>query len=876
MRTAARALGKLLVTPHRPIPPSQPSCSRWLTCSCCRSATYFSPNNAHASTRTTILTLPPPTPEIEEETGEPSNPISKAHFLPLPPRLPYSPTSHPFRRHLEILSLSTLSDSPDESWRIYLSLHPSLRRYIPDSQFRSLLSHQLSNDQPRARWIRSKELIEFGQKCGLEIETLGIRIVLDAWKAGLAYMGDTEMEGEPRKMLDHLWASLFILKKGNMSNINIKTRRIWLEYHLSNVEGWRKGRKPNNFDWSSYSHMRPLEVVLESARCGIGKGTEDLLGRLLVLSTSKADAAGLKEAAEAGIYCWSRRIDIPDQAVEDLMANLARIRKRELQGLERGDLLPVVGDRVDKVISSALIRIGPPSQRAIHFLAQPATPIPDLIRVGLKILLEPEPDYTVVLEICHRLLYIRNSNAEALYHAFASHLHAKAYLPHPPEEAIVQSARTLSTASTNPVFLSQTFLSLLPLTSPRAYDAARRTYAPARTAGFEWTFTHANFAHRLILRAVRPDVKQIHFASRIYTDLIADHQRVTRRTILALVQAVTTTKNASRPILLERYIRDFVDFYPDDISLLVKCLVAGLSSTMVADDALLAWTLVKRLGYETKSVSAASLFRSLALSTRSQPRRTMLEIISAQSEQSDTLPELYEILLTSIVQRAQKNPTTTDAISHEDALALTGSIFREMTDRGIPPTAKTATALIRGLVEVNELDRACAMLKLVGKNGIRVKSSVIGRLMMRFAIEERYTDADEVESVWRASVGEHVYDKGVIGARSFIDLKLGKEVTLGKVGKKMVWKGNKPFSTYLKSLEDKIKEEHVEEEMEEVAALEEVKDVANEVASESGEREGIDEFGEHWRPQSVSSKRESSGQSERSAYAISGVQYVAV
>jgi hypothetical protein len=124
-----------------------------------------------------------------------------------------------------------------------------------------------------------------------------------------------------------------------------------------------------------------------------------------------------------------------------------------------------------------------------------------------------------------------------------------------------------------------------------------------------------------------------------------------------------------------------------------------------------------------------------------------------------------------------------------------------MAAKQIPPSPKSATALIRGLIGIGELDKALAMLVMVGNAGIRVKSSAVGSLMVRFALAERYDAADEAERTWRTSlVTGDVYDRGVVGARALMDVKRGKKVDLKRVQQETGWKARGPFLKFLKSL----------------------------------------------------------------------------
>ncbi|KAH8089377.1 hypothetical protein HD553DRAFT_305925 [Filobasidium floriforme] len=79
--------------------------------------------------------------------------------LPLPPPLPYSPTSNPFLRHVQILDQSILSRSPDHSWEIFCGLHPDLYSALPLGTVSNLLRCQSQESRRPRRFIRLRQLL---------------------------------------------------------------------------------------------------------------------------------------------------------------------------------------------------------------------------------------------------------------------------------------------------------------------------------------------------------------------------------------------------------------------------------------------------------------------------------------------------------------------------------------------------------------------------------------------------------------------------------------------------------------------------------------------------------------------------------------------
>ncbi|KAJ9119527.1 hypothetical protein QFC22_003236 [Naganishia vaughanmartiniae] len=158
--------------------------------------------------------------------------------LPLPPPLPYAPTSTPFLRHVQILEESLLSACPRASWNIFKALHEDLRKtHLPPDTLRALLSKQIgriddSNGGAYVRWNNVVQVLEILGRMGVRgnREDLETTILKAIGVRGIRIS----------KILNHdtllsIWNALSEAHNGRLQNISAQARERWLLYRFMKV-----------------------------------------------------------------------------------------------------------------------------------------------------------------------------------------------------------------------------------------------------------------------------------------------------------------------------------------------------------------------------------------------------------------------------------------------------------------------------------------------------------------------------------------------------------------------------------------------------------------------------------------------------------------
>lgn len=136
--------------------------------------------------------------------------------LPLPPRLPYSPTSSPFLRHVAILQESLTSPDNDSSWQIFDSLDLSLHQHIPIDLLQQILCHQLQSRHPsHERVTVLLRAVASGDGCLAKDVLQKITCVFSPplWKGLVAA----------------LWSCWIDSSGGDIARIPLEMRRLWID-----------------------------------------------------------------------------------------------------------------------------------------------------------------------------------------------------------------------------------------------------------------------------------------------------------------------------------------------------------------------------------------------------------------------------------------------------------------------------------------------------------------------------------------------------------------------------------------------------------------------------------------------------------------------
>jgi len=780
-----------------PRPPEGAGCSRWLSCTCCRRSTSSGASKSayFSSNRGANITKPPTFSTIDTEPAlSPSDNTRQTARLPLPPTLPYSPNSVPAQRHLQYLSLAVVSSTSEDSWRTYLALHPSLRRYIPDDLFRSLLAHQLLSEHPKQRWIRSLALVKFAKRCGVNATDLGEENLKNVFRAGLTYVLRTkvlEIETYAAEM-EVLWDQVVQCRE-----VPLDLRKGYLQYHVKRRNGNHVSRKTGRAELETCQAHDALRDIVEMFGLG-GIGRE--AGKIISLYHG-SDIGTHVKSLEMAALCAENGQPLPDDTTT-IMLRLVEIWRNEgvdpMVKLESTvGSLPVTlpgADFLDSMLAEIRYRIRRPSQRVVDAIADQST-IPTITRATLDMLSDANANVAIALDALEELLK-RKAEVDSVVSMIVKRLSSRQ-----DTDPVIRMTRLLFEHDTisnlrDPTThtLFQLLLSRIP--NDEAYIFARKLYSLARAHNYRWH--HLTNWQLLFRHSLDRSRRQLHFASRLFADAQADGLQPNMDDYRTLIRAVGSSRSASRPILLDRYITSFLELEKSPEPFVIA-LVQGLTLSKNANDASLALELSRRILQDRPIPSAAAelMIGSFAASPRiSHLRQAIFLLDSSPSVAS------FNMVIFSIVAHSRSDPRSGE-MSRTEALGHAVRIYKRMMNRDIPANARTVSLLLRALVDSRYITSALAVFDAAVNNGFALKPNSVGRLMVRLIIDERFDEAAQIESRWRKSAdmpnGKR-YDRAVVGARVLLDTKLGKSIDLDEVARKTGWSGTKPFLRFIESL----------------------------------------------------------------------------
>ncbi|OCF37235.1 hypothetical protein I316_01142 [Kwoniella heveanensis BCC8398] len=883
--------------------PNEPGCSRWFSStpsySTLTQRTFFSsnayshgsPSSGPSSRLPRRHTFDPPPALDESASASISTPhADRTPHLPLPPTLPYSPNSHPFRRHLEILSLALYS-TPDESWSIYSALHPSLRSYIPDELFRNLLAHQVDHPEQARAWHRTKTLLKLAKKCDMNLSDLGLENIYKSLRAGMRRSRvekDEKKLEETEKIVMKLWSTMEGIVP-DLERVPHEVRRHWLGVQHRRLLRLQR-RPPSNV---ADLRLKIEETTLDLIRRAGGSGLGHYIADVLSISRGRS-LGGLRQSLRLLAGCMAQGIEIKSGHLLKLMRQMSsRWTKEGHDGLEmvREDISALLDEmrieplsttakelyraldiasrrsrtRVEKaldLLESNDLNLGGAIGRGISVaLSTPARQpggvdqVPTLdaaIQVLEAALKHREGSYVPLVSAITIALYkartspqitagVLRTDIDRLIIRFIRILHDAHVTSLLPSEAVVPLFRLILTAATSPSS---------PASRPLdAYILCRKIYQYARSASppFQWSNFNLSLWRRLFKIALTAPNLHLHFASRLYTDLLADGISVRRTDALMMIRSIGLKPSPSRPILLERHIKDYLwtelDPHPSrQPNSLILAIVQGLIAAGHTKDAGLALALAERLAEERplQPVVIRLIIAQLSKSSKKRDRIRCFQLLRRMSSSADlasSSPEShaqavwnYNTVLSHLVTSARTNPETpqisilnqelhpaspprghTENLSYPETLSHAVSLYREMLRNGVRPNARTISTMLRSLLDNNYIDSSLAIFHASIEKGILLKSNAVGRLMVRLALNDRMDEADKVESAWRGISSRHgqghghdhslrAWDKGVVGARVLVDIKRGKEVDLARVMERHGWKGSESFLSFLDTL----------------------------------------------------------------------------
>ncbi|WRT67857.1 uncharacterized protein IL334_004831 [Kwoniella shivajii] len=833
--------------------PNQPGCSKWFSTTINQftisQRTFFSSNSSSSpSAQAQTQTRSEPqiqssrfkdiTHEDKEMVEIPLPYTSKTPHLPLPPTLPYSPNSYPFKRHLEILSLSFYS-TPDESWSVYMGLHPSLRPYIPDETFKSLLLHQVDHVEQARGWTRTKMLLKLAKKCRMPLDILGSEGLNKILRLGMrrfriendSAQKEKEKSDEIFRLIRKLWMTLEAMI--GMRNISHELKRGWLGVQRRRINSILQTSRGDANDQITSIEDSVLEMVKKGGTIGLGFYIGDIFSNSSTRSTQ-----GLKRSLASMIICMTQGVDIKTIHVVKVMRKLNHLFAQEgINGLEmireviasilkelkfdtNSNNVRTLYQALDIVSERSRTRV----QKALDLLETNNLSIGEMIGRGISVSLSAKEDSITRLNAALRLLeaalqHREDGDCNALITSLTIALYnARRTSPVDFEidqidQLIVRFVRLLHEAQIPSRLHSESIIPLfrlvsLALPSTEAYIISRKIYQYARSASppFKWSHKNISSWRTLFKFSLTPPNLHLHFASRLYTDLMADGIPIRRPDALMLIRAIGTKASPSRAVLLERHIKDYLWSSYGSTSPLILSLVQGLSQGGIKDSEL-ALGLAERLS-EGQSLSSGvieTIITQLSKSSKKEDRFKIFHLLEQVSmDKNDNPIKNFNTVLSHLVTSSRTSPDPEQGqLSHSETLGYAILLYREMIKKGITPNSRTISIMLRSLLDSGYLDSASSIFNASMKAKIPIKSFAVGRLMVNLAMSDRTGDAYQVEETWRKLTtrgNEKSWDKGVIGARILVDVKAGNEVDMEEIMKKTGWKGKDSFLRFLHRL----------------------------------------------------------------------------
>jgi hypothetical protein len=698
-------------------------------------------------------------------------------------------------------------------------MHPSLRRYIPDDIFRGLVSHQLDHPGTKQRWIRVSSLLKFAQSCGVAAGSFGREFVERAVSAGMEYVlgPKTDADAHAHRMINALWETLDDICKGDWSGIGVETRELWLRYRYLRARGTVKPRLPG--------FGTAVEQLVEHNG---SEGLGDRIGRIFNLIRTPINTPQILERLA---WCASRNVHIPSRHISAVMLAYTNTSPTATNTIDVQTLPTVISQicadlgaapgspahsLLSDCVGEVLAKRRSPAEKASDLPETADTP--STIRIALAMFkrngTSPTPeDLETALTILERLSSRPDAECSILVDRLVDALHP---VRHDEPDRIIRLARVIM--SHDPTIFSPTplhrmlVLLISALPSDQAYALSRSLYAVVRSLDppFKWSHTTRDSWRSLFHHAIHRTRRHHHFASRLYADIQADDLAAYRTDALAMIRSIGMSKNDSRPILLERHVKDYLWMEYGSPNAFVIALVEGLTSTGDAEDASLALYLARRLldGQPLPDRAAELIVRQLATSPQGKHQRQCREILVSLPPSPTTSALFDHILSATITIGRTRTASESEEVTspREDALVHAVEIYRLMIYQGVAPTARTRSILIRALVNAKRLDVALDVFHACMSDKMAVKSNAVGSLMTALATAGRLDDAESVETKWRTLADKHPgarnYDRGVVGARALVDLMRGKDVDLDQVARETGWKPNASFARFLESVRE--------------------------------------------------------------------------
>ncbi|WVQ83213.1 hypothetical protein IAT38_005352 [Cryptococcus sp. DSM 104549] len=648
-----------------------------------------------------------------------------------------------------------------------------------------------------------------------------------------------------------LWRALATLSP-DLRNISLPVRRSWLLYLTSILKNRRAIGTPHSPDFT-----RIQDELRQFIRGGGARRLNVELGRILQLMSSGVNAKGHARVLRWMVWCESRKVNVHQNYLASTMMKLWTYADKEgkdgkkvlaetVEDLLAGKMFDEVGSRADRTRRGDKVRevlkgvIYSRADKAMELLQGGELGLEEINTLGHSLALlakNGESKQAVVnWDGAVRLLAaalqlvpekdrdldaVQNPkrDVESLVGAISVSLTSGTQMydtaEYSPDDVtpiilrfltLVVDANLLITLPAD-IAAALFHLCLSTLPDPAAFPLTRAIYPFARVLDPPWVWgkrSPSTWGY-IFYHALAPESRDIEWASRLYTDSLADGAPVGQVPQLAMIHAIGQVHpwDPSRSVLLERHIKDYLWDETLDRPSLVEAVVGGLTTPKhttaeCISDAEIALGLAERLSPPGEPFAAYVTSRIIFQLSRSPDPahltkvRELLLQLPPTSEHTTTS---YDTVLSHLVGMYRH-------LSPEEMLAQVISVYRELLEREVGASSRTVSVMIRALLEAGHTDSALGVFRSCVEQRLLVMSDAAGQLMVRLGLAGRDVESREVERQWREvqqRVSPTAWDRGVVGAKVLLDTREGKEVDLKEIERRTGWVGGESYLKFVES-----------------------------------------------------------------------------
>ncbi len=663
-------------------------CSRCVSCSCSWSGP---PSNPHPT-------------RLAESNGPKhiSTQAFSSPYLPLPPQLPYTPDSVPFKRHLAVLETALLSSRSDDSWKVFKALHPSLHRYLPRPLVRTLFDKQA--ESPRAAWNRCRRIWLRGREGELPAHALATDHLQALLCLGIAATRAQRPTIELRSDLDAIWLALD--QAIGIKHLRLETRRQWLSY-----QGLLRGRDEQHKVLPDLDTARILANAEAGADLAVGieRIVEEVatsgsqLGHILwfaqrrvifstrafqqsLLAAMEDASLGYRASAsleyEISAVCQTLREQGQASLADQWTAIAARIAAPEALEVQR------------KASSSKLVARLRNWQKESHILRKAASEretLRDVLLVGIKLVgLAQTAEVDIPLDIYNSLV------VEMLSVVKQQPVKADAVLPVAKLwlEAKHKLEATYPVTAAN--LLRQLVWSEDPARArPLAATLYNRTRAQEAAQRFTWGIADVAAFKRFMVACLRRG-GDLPLAARLYSDWLAAGLQLPAHTFENCLKRFSVDRDVTWTAMVERLLSEAVDWDIGVDAHLATIVVDGAVMKGDAEHLQVVFQLLAEAMPDIPSTVVAAVLD--AISRHDEPdwrfaAQLVSQLLASGSRIADSAQEAFFTVVIGEVDAATPDITA----RYRAALA----VYHALLDRGQAPTkfAVDRVAFLQSLSE---------------------------------------------------------------------------------------------------------------------------------------------------------------------------------